>query len=141
MELPVVPAAEGHCELITDFETDCSRLSKPQVMGIAGLPPADQAWLRGDKFQMRLVTQPLRFCEDELALVDPIWARAIERYRRERRGSSGVDIHVRFVLWEEFLHRAAMAPAVIVRRARDWCRIIRVQSRARLGMQIRERRL
>jgi hypothetical protein len=45
MELPVVPAAEGHCELITDFETDCSRLSKPQVMGIAGLPPATPTML------------------------------------------------------------------------------------------------
>ena len=34
-----------------------------------------------------------------------------------------------------------MPPAVIVRRARDWRRIIRVQSDARLGMQIREHRL
>jgi hypothetical protein len=30
-----------------------------------------------------------------------------------------------------------MAPAVIIRRARDWRRIIRVQSDARLGLQIR----
>src|SRR5262249_41053750 len=101
MELPVVPAAEGHRELITDFETDCSRLSKPQVMGIAGLPAADQAWLRGDKFQMRLVTQPLRFGEDELAFVDPVWDRAIARCRRQRGGRSGVDIHVGFALWKE----------------------------------------
>ena len=136
MKLAVVPTAERHRELITDFETDCSRLGKPQVVGIAGLPAADQARLRCDKFQMRLVTQPFRFCEDELALVDPIWGRATERYRRKGRG-----IHVGLVLWKEFLDRAAMSPPVIVRRARDWRRIIRVQSRARLGMQIREHRL
>jgi len=34
-------------ELIADFETDCPELRKPQVMGIAGLPAADQARLRG----------------------------------------------------------------------------------------------
>jgi len=56
MQLPVVAAAEGHGELIADFETDCPGLRKAQVMGIAGLPAADQAWLRSDKFQMRLVT-------------------------------------------------------------------------------------
>jgi len=56
MQLPVVAAAEGHRELIADFETDCPRLGKAQVMGIAGLSAANQARLRGDKFQMRLVT-------------------------------------------------------------------------------------
>src|SRR5262249_53185792 len=116
MQPPVVPAAERHRELITDFETNSPRLRKPQVMGVAGLPAADQAWLRGDKFQMRLVTQPLRFCDDKLALVDPVWDRAIECWRRQRGGRSGLHIHVAFVLWKEFFHRAAMPPAVIVRR-------------------------
>src|SRR5262249_61534158 len=116
MELPVVPAAEGHRELIANFETDCLGLRKPQVMGVAGLPATDKAWLRGDKFQMRLVTQPLRFREGELALVDSVWDRAIARCRRQRGGRSGVDIHVGFALWKEFVHRAAMPSAVIVRR-------------------------
>ena len=87
MQLPVMPAAERHRELIADFETDCPGLGKPQVMRIAGLPATDQARLRGDKLQMRFVTQPLRFCEDELALVDPVWDRAIERCRRQRRAA------------------------------------------------------
>ena len=86
MQLPVMPAAKRHRELIADFETDCPGLGKPQVMGIAGLPAADQARLRGDKFQMRLVTQPLRFSDDELALVDPVWDRAIERCRAPAAG-------------------------------------------------------
>ena len=73
MQLPVVPAAERHRELIADFETDCPGLGKPQVMRIARLPATDQARLRSDKLQMRFVTQPLRFSEDELALVDPVW--------------------------------------------------------------------
>ena len=137
MQLPMMPAAERHRELIADFEADRPGLGKPQVMGIAGLPAADQTRLRGDKLQMRLVTQPLGFTDRELALVDPVWDQAIARRRRERRGCCGGDIHIGFFLWKKFLHRAVMAPAVIIRRARDWCRIIRVQSDARLGVQIR----
>ena len=113
MQLPVMPAAERHRELIADLETDCPGLGKPQVMRIARLPATDQARLQSDKLQMRFVTQPLRFCEDELALVDPGWDGAIERYRRHRRGC-GVDLCFDLVLWKEFLHRAAMPPAVIV---------------------------
>src|SRR5262249_34603285 len=70
MQLPMVAAAERHRELIANFQTDCPRLGKAQVMGIAGLPATDQARLRGDKLQMCLVTQPLRFREGELALVE-----------------------------------------------------------------------
>ena len=87
MQLPMVPAAERHRELIADFEADCPGLGKPQVMRIAGLPAADQARLRGDKLQMRLVTQPLRFSDGELALVDPVCDQAIERCRRQRRAA------------------------------------------------------
>src|SRR5262249_7601744 len=132
----MMAAAERHCELVADFQTDRSRLGKSQVMRIGGLSTTDEARLRSDKLQMRLVTQPLRFGEDELAFVDPIWGRATERYRRKGRG-----IHGGLVLWKEFLDRAAMSPPVIVRRARDWCRIIRVQSGATLGVQIRVHRL
>src|SRR5262245_37583367 len=109
MQLPVVSAAERHRELIADFETDGPRLRKPQVMGIAGLPTADQAWLRGDKFQMRLVTQPLGFCDDKLALVDSVWDGAIERCRRQSRGRCA-DLCFDLVFRKEFLHRAAMPP-------------------------------
>ena len=45
MKLPMVPAAQRHSELITDLKTDGSRLSKPQMMRIGRLPPADNAGL------------------------------------------------------------------------------------------------
>lgn len=90
MQLPMMPAAERHRELIADFETDCPGLGKPQVMRIARLPAADQAWLRSSEFQMRLVAQPLRFSEGELALVDPIGDGAIEQCRRERWAAVGL---------------------------------------------------
>ena len=110
MQLPMVPAAERHRELIAYFEADCPGLGKPQVMRIAWLPAADQARLRGDKLQMRLVTQPLRLSDGELALVDPVCDQTIERCRRRRRG----DFHVGFMLWKELLHRASVPPPEIV---------------------------
>ena len=45
MQLPVMTAAEGHGELVADFEADGSGLGKPQVMRIAGLPAADETGL------------------------------------------------------------------------------------------------
>jgi hypothetical protein len=41
MKLPVMASAEWHGELIADFKADGSRLSKPQMMRIGRLPPAD----------------------------------------------------------------------------------------------------
>jgi hypothetical protein len=41
MQLPMMPTAKRYGEFIADFETDCLRLRKSQVMGIAGLPAAD----------------------------------------------------------------------------------------------------
>ena len=133
MQLPVVPAAERHRELIADLETHCPGLGKPQVMGIARLPATDQARLRSDKLEMRFVTQPLRFCEGELALVDPGWDGAIERCRRQRRGAVALISILVFSFGKNSFIELLMPPAVIVRRARDWRRIIRVQSHARLG--------
>ena len=45
MQLSMVTAAERHGELITDLETDRSRLRKPQMMRIGRLPTADQTRL------------------------------------------------------------------------------------------------
>ena len=45
MQLPMVTAAEGYGELVTDFETQGSGLRKPQVLRIGRLPAADQAGL------------------------------------------------------------------------------------------------
>jgi hypothetical protein len=45
VQLPMMPAAQGDRELITHLETNCSRLRKPQVMGIGRLPATDEARL------------------------------------------------------------------------------------------------
>ena len=45
MELAMVTTAERHGELITDFETEGSRLGKAQVMRIRRLPTADETRL------------------------------------------------------------------------------------------------
>jgi len=43
MQLPMMPAAERHGELIADLETDGPRLRKAEVMRIGRLPPEN--WL------------------------------------------------------------------------------------------------
>ena len=48
-------AAERDGELVADFKTEGSRLGKSQVVRVTGLPPADEAGLRGHKSQMSLV--------------------------------------------------------------------------------------
>ena len=60
VQLPMMHAAEGYSELITDLETNCPRLGKAQMMRIRGLPPAHHTGLRSDKFQMGLVPQSFR---------------------------------------------------------------------------------
>ena len=45
MQLPVMAAAERDGELVADFEAECARLRKPQVMRIGRLPAANEAGL------------------------------------------------------------------------------------------------
>ena len=45
MQLSVMTAAERNGELVADFKADGSRLGKPQVMWIGGLPAADETGL------------------------------------------------------------------------------------------------
>ena len=70
MQLLMMTAAKGNGELVADFKTQGSGLSKPQVMRIARLPAADETRLRGDEPQMGLVTQPFGLSNGEEALVD-----------------------------------------------------------------------
>ena len=70
MQLPVMTAAERNRELVADFEADRSRLGEPQVKRIARLPPADEARLRGDEPEMRLVAQAFGLGDGEKAFVD-----------------------------------------------------------------------
>src|SRR5262245_14628819 len=72
VQLPVMAAAVQYGELIADFQSNAARLRRAQMMRVAGLSSADKTWLRCHELEMRFVTQPLRFGNDELALVDPI---------------------------------------------------------------------
>ena len=70
VQLPMMPAAKRHCELIAHFEANCPGLRKPQVMGIGWLPAADEARLRSNELQVCLVAQSFGFGDRKLALVD-----------------------------------------------------------------------
>ena len=55
MKLPMMTATERNGELVTDLESDRTRLCKAQMVGIGWLPPADKTRLGGHEFQMGLV--------------------------------------------------------------------------------------
>ena len=57
-------AAERNRELIAHLEAESPRLRKAQVMGIGGLPAANEAGLRGDKLTMVLIPQSARLGRD-----------------------------------------------------------------------------
>ena len=76
MQLAVMAATERHCEFVADFEADGPWLSKPQVMRVGWLPPANHTRLCCHEFQMHPVPQPFWLSDDELAFVDAtgVWA-------------------------------------------------------------------
>lgn len=45
VQLAMVAAAERHGELVADLRADGARLRKAEVVGVAGLPSADEARL------------------------------------------------------------------------------------------------
>ncbi|MGB8558085.1 MAG: hypothetical protein WCD62_06485, partial [Pseudolabrys sp.] len=45
VQLPMMAAAQRHCEFIAHLEANGSGLGKPQMMWIGGLPAADDARL------------------------------------------------------------------------------------------------
>ena len=67
----VMAATKRHRELVADLHADGARLGKAEMVGIAGSPVTDEAWLRGHKVEMRPVADPLRLRDGKGALVDP----------------------------------------------------------------------
>jgi len=63
VKLAVMQAAERDGELVTHFAAECRKLCESQVMGIAGLAPADQTGSGGDEFQVRLVAIASRLAD------------------------------------------------------------------------------
>src|SRR5262249_47154369 len=61
MQIAVVNAAQRHRELVANLAPKGARLPKLDGMRIGWTPATDQAWLRTDKFSMRLVSFPNEF--------------------------------------------------------------------------------
>ena len=70
MQLPMIPTAKGHGELITDLHADGSGLGKAQMMRIGWLSPANETGLRGNQIKVCLVANALGLGDGELAFVD-----------------------------------------------------------------------
>jgi hypothetical protein len=70
VEGAMVRAAQRHRELIADPAAQSPWLHESEVMGVARLPPTEQAWLRRDELQMGAIAVAARFAQREAALVD-----------------------------------------------------------------------
>ena len=64
VQLAVMETAQRNRKLIADLPTESAGLSKAEMMGIAGLSPANNAGLRRHKRQMILVTAPSWFSQN-----------------------------------------------------------------------------
>ena len=60
MDLAVVAPAQRHGELVADFSPERAVLREPQMMGIGGSAPADQAGLLNHELDMVFVTEAAR---------------------------------------------------------------------------------
>jgi hypothetical protein len=63
-------AAERDRELIADPAAQSLGLHESQVMGVARLPPAHEAWLRSHELQMGAVAIAARFAQRKGGFVD-----------------------------------------------------------------------
>lgn len=70
VDLAVVRTAKRHGKFVAHFAPERPGLREPNMMRIRRLPPADQASLRSNEFQMRFIAPPPRFAEGENAFVD-----------------------------------------------------------------------
>jgi hypothetical protein len=67
---PMMSAAQRHRELIADPAAQGPWLHESEVMGVARLPPTEQAWLRCHILQMGAIAVAARFAQREGAFVD-----------------------------------------------------------------------
>ena len=66
----MVGTAERHRELIADPAAQGPWLHKSEVVGVARLAPAQQAWLRRHELQMGAIAVAARLAQWEGTLVD-----------------------------------------------------------------------
>jgi hypothetical protein len=65
-----VSAAQWDREFVADLEAETAGLREPQMVGIAGLAPANEARLFGYEQQVGLVTQATRHGDRQHTLVN-----------------------------------------------------------------------
>ena len=70
VDVAVVASAERHGELVTDFAAECAALCEAEMVGIAGLPAADQARLLRDVTEVVAIADAPRLREGKRGLVD-----------------------------------------------------------------------
>jgi hypothetical protein len=61
MERAVVAPAERHGELVADFDSECARLRKPDVVRIARVATANEARLSSHKAQVGFIAAAFGF--------------------------------------------------------------------------------
>jgi len=79
MDFTMMTSAKRNGELIADLAPHRAALGEAKVMGISGLPPADQAGVRGDKLDVFAVTMPPRLRQRQDALVNRWYPGAVLR--------------------------------------------------------------
>ena len=73
VDLAVVAATQGNCELVADLAAKCPTLAKAKMIGIAGLATANQAGMLGDVLDV--VPNPARLRQCQNGPVDPSGSR------------------------------------------------------------------
>ena len=96
VKFAVMAPAQWHGELVADLEAETPRLGKAHMVGIAGLPGADQAGLFGDKPEVGLVAVAAQFRKGQHALVDSVRFGLRRRFRDPRRKGRLVGRGCRF---------------------------------------------
>jgi hypothetical protein len=88
VNLAMVSSTQRHGELIADLSAECPALRKAQVMGIAGLAPANQTRLLGHMSDVIAVANPARLRQCQHTFVDHLRSLPVLRLRRRRALSS-----------------------------------------------------
>ena len=84
----MVSSTQRHGELIADLSAECPALRKAQVVGIAGLAPANQTRLLGHMSDVIAVANPARLRQRQHTFVDHLRSRPVLRLRCRRALSS-----------------------------------------------------
>ena len=66
----MVGAAQRHRKLVADPAAQGPRLHESEVVGVARLPPTEEAWLRRHELQMGAIAVAARLAQGKGALVD-----------------------------------------------------------------------